>query len=131
MARKDKKTGKRMTAAEEAVADVKEAKEEGRTMSGNARRFAREPGDDKMVRVRFVQKYGAYNGGEVAGFTTPRANALIAAGIAATVDKDVERQPTKRQLADRKVEEQRKEVETSRAAAKAATQEAKEISTGE
>lgn len=131
MARKDKKTGKRMTAAEEAVADVKEAKADGAVVSGNARRFARQPDDNKMIRVCFIQKHGGYNGGEVAAFNAPRVKQLVDAGIVKLADKNVERQPTKRQLSDRKVEQQREEAEASRSAVKEAKAEAREISTGE
>ena len=141
MAKKDPKTGKRMTAENEAQAIEDEAAEESKAnntemyVAGNARKFLapveRKTVKESMVSLQFNKSWGAYNADEVAGFTPKKAADLVRSGIARVAGKQKYDPPTEKKAVERKAATRRKAAKSSKAAEKEAKAEASATSRGE
>ena len=135
MAKRDSKTGKRMTAAAESASDETEAKAAGGVVSGNARKFidTRPKGQkaNAVVAVQFNRSWGAYNADERAGFSPTKANELVETGVARKAGTAKYVRPTDANAKAKEVKRRRAEGKSSKEATEEAAAEAKATSSGE
>lgn len=132
MAKKDTKTGKRMSAAQEVASIEVEAAEKSTGQKtakvyGNTRKFTAVEGRQAvMVAVQFNQSYGAYNADERAGFGEAKAKELVDAGVARLAGSAKYNRPqTKKQIESTSISAKREAAAESRKSEKAAKAEAK------